>query len=154
MHGTPLWELGSPLEHYYYYREWLTMNHHASLSGPACRRVSDMHENERPQRGMLRPELYVPLLHHRYQLSPLHDHHYSQMYHTNATSVTEIPAINVPLATLSPSSPNKNHQLILPVHDLSEMVDDSVGTDDWCATSLGSFNSEDELEQLDRHMKW
>jgi hypothetical protein len=157
-HGAraPLWDSGTtPLEHYLQYRAWLTMNHSVPNEPAVCRRVSELREPEWPPPRWMqrRPELYIPLLHHRYQLSSLHDHHYSQKYHANATSVTQIPASNAPLAT-SPSSPNKSHQLVLPVHDLSEMADDSVGSDDWCATSLGSFNSEDELEHLDRHMKW
>jgi hypothetical protein len=152
-HGS-MWELGSSLEHYYYYRGWLTMNH-ASHSGPACRRVSEMRKKEWPQRFMLRPELYVPLLHHGYHLTPLHD---SQMFYPDARSLTQIQASNVPLVT-SPCSPKEHCRLDLPLrHDLSGLVGDKVRSDGddehWCATSLGSFDSEDELEQLDRDMKW
>jgi hypothetical protein len=150
---VPLSDLGIPLEHYYSYRAWLNMNH-PSQSEPVCRRVSEMRENE----TLRLSQFYVPLLHHRYQsqLSSLHNaDHYSQMYYTNANSLT--PFQNVPLVTC-PSSPNTSHPVVLPVHDLSGILDDSVRTDGddehCCATSLGSFNSEYELEQLDRDMKW
>jgi hypothetical protein len=54
------------------------------------------------------------------------------------------------------SCPNDDCHVDLPVHDLSAMLDEStlgssqcgLDEDDWCATSLGSFDSEDELDQL------
>jgi hypothetical protein len=149
-----LWELGSPLEHYLQYRAWLTMNH-SLPNEPACRRVSEMRKNEWPQRCMLRPELYVPLLHHGYQLSSLHD---SRIFYPDATSLIQIQASNVPLVT-SPCSQQEHCRLDLPLrHDLSGIVGDNVRSDGddehWCATSLGSFDSDDELEQMDRDMKW
>jgi hypothetical protein len=54
------------------------------------------------------------------------------------------------------SCPNDDRRVDLPVHDLSAMLDEStlgssqcgLDDDDWCAISLGSFDSEDELDQL------
>jgi hypothetical protein len=167
--GAPLWDSGTPLEHYYAYRAWLTWNH-PSQDELVCRRrrVSDMGENDwslpPPPRWTMRhhPELHVPLLRHRHQgqlLTTLHDDAFASMYPTAdaTTRLAQIPPRLMP----RPSSSKEHHHgrvLNLPLHDLSGMVDDSVrsdnGDNDWCATSLGSFNSEDELEQLDRDMKW
>jgi hypothetical protein len=53
------------------------------------------------------------------------------------------------------SCPSNDCRVHLPVHDLSAMDESTLGSshcglddDDWCATLLGSFDSEDELDQL------